>query len=335
VCEGIVWTRALASVVDYISGETFAVDRCEGCGLLATDDRRATTRHEEAYGPRYRVNRHGFTRRFRTSRRVAAIRRLFPAGFTGRLLDVGCGDGAFALAMRCEGWQVAVTELDVSRLQWLRALGIETFTTEQFVEGELGCFDAVTCWHVLEHLPGPGAFTAAVARALAPAGSFHVSVPNAASLQAGLFGSRWLHLDVPRHAWHFTRQTLVRLLGRSGLVPVGFQPMVVEYDLMGVVQGILNAATARPNLLFEALTSGRVPPSSFRDRAVTAALALPAAAAALLFCPAEWILQRGGTITLTARPGGEAGARAHTAGGLDDVHAAVKAGGTTDPNCRV
>ena len=143
VCGADRWDEAMTGVVDYLSGRDYAIDRCRTCGLLATVAPEDTAT-EEAYGPRYRVNRHGVTGRFRTARRVAAIRRMFPAPFRGRLLDLGCGDGSFALAMQASGWDVTATELDVDRLQSLRRHGIATMATDEFVAGTPARFDAIT-----------------------------------------------------------------------------------------------------------------------------------------------------------------------------------------------
>ncbi len=67
-----------------------------------------------------------------------------------------------------------------------------------------GSLDAVTLWHVLEHLDDPGEALATIAGWLAPGGALLVGVPNLASLQARIGGDRWFHLDVPRHRVHFT-----------------------------------------------------------------------------------------------------------------------------------
>ena len=44
-----------------------------------------------------------------------------------------------------------------------------------------------------------------------------VSVPNNDSLQARLGGEDWLHLDIPRHIYHFAPGSLTRLVEQAGL----------------------------------------------------------------------------------------------------------------------
>ncbi len=75
-------------------------------------------------------------------------------------------------------------------------------------------FDLITFWHVLEHLDNPRNALAAARRLIKPDGIVLVAVPNIRSFQAQLFKQDWLHLDVPRHRWHFDPQTLLTLAHR-------------------------------------------------------------------------------------------------------------------------
>ena len=74
--------------------------------------------------------------------------------------------------------------------------------------GDLGEIDgryaAIVFWHSLEHLPNPGEELERAAALLEPGGVLVVAVPNNDSLQAKLFGDRWLALDMPRHLTHIT-----------------------------------------------------------------------------------------------------------------------------------
>ena len=75
----------------------------------------------------------------------------------------------------------------------------------------------IVLWHVLEHLDDPELGLRRAVEALGCRGRIVISVPNLGSLQARIGGRCWFHLDVPRHAVHFTRRGLVRLIGRCGL----------------------------------------------------------------------------------------------------------------------
>jgi 2-polyprenyl-3-methyl-5-hydroxy-6-metoxy-1,4-benzoquinol methylase len=103
-------------------------------------------RFGEYYPARYRGSRHSFTERMRTVLRRRASESYFPRGFKGRLLDVGCGDGSFALEMRRRGWAVSATEIDDPTVKMLRAKGVDAKSPEEAERrGFEALFDAVTC----------------------------------------------------------------------------------------------------------------------------------------------------------------------------------------------
>lgn len=142
---------------------------------------------------------------------------------SGRVLDVGCGDGRFLAAMAARGWAVEGLETDPVAAQLARrrtqAAIHETFLETANVPA--AGFDLVTLLHVLEHVPDPRVTLGACRRVLRPGGALLVALPNVDSVEARLFGSAWYHLDLPRHWWGFTPHTLVRLVEECGFVVHG------------------------------------------------------------------------------------------------------------------
>jgi hypothetical protein len=65
-----------------------------------------------------------------------------------------------------------------------------------------------------------------------------IAVPNIGSFQAQLFREDWLHLDVPRHRWHFDSTTLPRLAEHCGFDVQQVSHFSLEYGPFGIVQGI-------------------------------------------------------------------------------------------------
>jgi hypothetical protein len=47
---------------------------------------------------------------------------------------------------------------------------------------------------------------------LRPNGILVISVPNIVSVQARIFRRRWYHLDVPRHLFHYSPESLTKIL---------------------------------------------------------------------------------------------------------------------------
>ena len=141
---------------------------------------------------------------------------------------------------------------------------------------------------------------AQAAALLAPGGVVLMAVPDAGSMQARVFGARWVHLDVPRHLFHFTESALTELLRTVGLTAVGTWKHEVELDLFGWTQSALNLVLPEPNVLFAVLTghpthtSRRVVAASFVLGAVLTAAAVPVVAAGVLCGDA-------GTLVVAAR----------------------------------
>jgi SAM-dependent methyltransferase len=162
--------------------------------------------------------------RLLVSGREAAI---IPFVGQGKLLDVGCGTGKDLLRLQEAGWAVTGVEISPYAASLARArLGCEVMVG-QFDEAPLDGrqFDAVRLSHVLEHLPSPRRSLEKVRRLLRPGGVLWLEVPNAGSVERRLFRRYWWSWDLPRHLYHFTPATLVRLLRE-----VGFQPRKVKCD---------------------------------------------------------------------------------------------------------
>jgi SAM-dependent methyltransferase len=160
----------------------------------------------------------------------------------GELLDVGAGKGHFMAAARELGWHVDGIEFSAASAATAAELyGVEVRVADFMSMPDDGrLYDAVVMIHVLEHLPDPRFAIARARSLLAPGGRLLISVPNAASLQARLFGSRWLHLDLPRHLYHFTPDALSVLLEGSGFEVTHRDTFSPDIEITGFVQSVLN-----------------------------------------------------------------------------------------------
>jgi SAM-dependent methyltransferase len=234
------------------SANGYPILRCLGCALAFTDDRRAPP-PSELYPP-FDQSDTAALQQVRSAlnvflrQREAVVRAVAPAG---RLLDFGCGSGAFARWMcgagydvvGLEPWSLGAPER-FGRLT-LRRQPLESATAT------LGTFDVITLWHVLEHLPRPVEVLRRLAGHLRPGGTLVVSVPNFRSWQSVLFRGRWFHLDPPRHLLHFEAATLDDCLARAGLVVTARRRFLPEYGTSGWVQSALNTILPHPNYLYE------------------------------------------------------------------------------------
>jgi SAM-dependent methyltransferase len=278
----------------------YLLRRCATCGSAVTVGTAPTTLHESgAYRP-------GDPRLYRFSQpllrafdaeRLALLRSLVAPG--ARILDAGAGRGRFLAAARAAGYDASGIEPSQRGSAAASRLGlpVQPATIEEATIGD-STLDAVTLWHVLEHLDQPGAALDRVSRWLRPHGGLLVAVPNLASLQARLGGTRWYHLDVPRHRVHFTPSGLGQLLRSRGFAVLGTRHLLLEHNAFGMWQSLVNRLTSNPSYLYNLLK--RNAPLCSPDLAITA-LALPMAPLAAIAELLAGLTGRGGTITVLAR----------------------------------
>jgi 2-polyprenyl-3-methyl-5-hydroxy-6-metoxy-1,4-benzoquinol methylase len=144
----------------------------------------------------------------------------------GRVLDVGCGQGAVGHGLRAAG----ATWLAGIEMQPEAAVVAERHYDEVAVgaaETELGHltppFDSICCYDVLEHMADPYTVLRRLLDVARPGARLHVSVPNARHVSLlrdlvlrGTFGyTEWGHRDSTHLRW-FTRRDIVDAITGAG-----------------------------------------------------------------------------------------------------------------------
>lgn len=307
-----------AELIDYLRGvrdavtwESFQILRCPQCGLGQTVPR---PRDLSRYYRNYHGDRHAFTSRYCARRRLALVRRVAGSrGANRRLLDIGCGDGTFMLEAKQGGWDVMGTEMNPD-LPRRRELNVVADLSELQSDAT---FECVTLWHSLEHLSDPLDTILRLRRLISVNGVLIIAVPDYGGLQAWLFADKWLHLDVPRHLFHFNIRALSRLLNSAGFSPERWWHQEFEYDLMGWSQSALNKLMPAPNVFFD-LVPGRSTEASATEKILNWAGGIVLSAIGVPFVLTSSLIRRGGTLVVAARPDLTAGNRtprvAHLAG---------------------
>jgi SAM-dependent methyltransferase len=144
----------------------------------------------------------------------------------GRLLDFGCGKGAFLgrFQRSYPGWELAGCDVSERYRAFVEPVtGPGRFGVTPLDEARLpgGPFDLVTMFFVAEHLADPAATLARVTAALAPGGLLYLTVPNVLVNSIDAF--------LADHLSHFCAPSLAALLRRCGLRPV----VVSEHHQVG------------------------------------------------------------------------------------------------------
>lgn len=229
--------------------------RCAGCGLVYLSPRptrQAIRRYyEREYGPHHApVRLAGISWKlqkaaFRTDasplllKLTAVIRwvintfgtRPLLLGRLGhRLIDVGCATGHHLSLYHQLGWDVQGVESDAaccSRIRGHLQLPVIEGSWEE-AEIKPGQAEAVIFWHVLEHLHNPREGLRKGFDALAPSGTVQIAAPTCDGFGFKTFQENWAALELPRHLFFFSRNTLHRILEETGFTQVRVRTLLRE-----------------------------------------------------------------------------------------------------------
>jgi SAM-dependent methyltransferase len=221
-----------------------------------------------------------------------------------RVLEVGCGDGRFLAFLRHAGFTPTGIEASPARAALARAQGlrVEAVPVEKADVPAASC-EAVLFWHALEHLDEPDHALVLARRWLRSGGRLVIAVPNLDSLQARLGRDHWFHQDVPRHLTHFTFRGLVALLERSGFEVLRSRHVLLEHNVFGMWQTLLNLVTAEQDVVYRFLKrSARYDSrrTAMRDALTVTILGLPLLGVAVALEIGAGLAGRGGTIAVEA-----------------------------------
>ncbi|WP_346238164.1 class I SAM-dependent methyltransferase [Niabella insulamsoli] len=223
-------------VKDYtVSGREFDVVHCENCTVRITQDV-PDVDHIGAYYQSEDYISHSDSKkglinklyqkvRVRTMQQKADTVKKYTGLKQGKLLDVGCGTGTFLQAMQQQGWEVTGLEPDAGAREKARQFAIDVKPSHEIFNLEASGFDAISLWHVLEHVHTLQEYVSQLKKLLKPGGRLFIAVPNYTSKDAGVYEQFWAGYDVPRHLYHFSPEAMGTLLKRHGLAIEKMLPM--------------------------------------------------------------------------------------------------------------
>jgi 2-polyprenyl-3-methyl-5-hydroxy-6-metoxy-1,4-benzoquinol methylase len=225
------------SVSDYtVSKEEFPVDECKDCSARFTQNIPVA----EEIGPYYKseeyishtdtskglINRLYQSVRNRTVKQKRKLIERITAVKRGKLLDVGSGTGFFAAEMQKNGWQVIGLEPDADARKVAAASNnIILQDLKEFFQLPVNSFDAITLWHVLEHVHELHDYMDRLKLLLKDEGKLIIAVPNYTAKDAVIYGRYWAAYDVPRHLYHFSPKAMKVLVEKHGMKIARYLPM--------------------------------------------------------------------------------------------------------------
>lgn len=144
-------------------------------------------------------------------------------GPNARVLDVGCAAGYFLRVMHELGHDVHGVELsEAIAKEAALALGADRVHIGTLDDAVTAMnyapqsFDLVTLWDVIEHVPDPQSVLRRIRELIKPGARLLLETQNVGSRWARVLGRRWHHYKHHEHLFHFTPDTIRRLLGDCG-----------------------------------------------------------------------------------------------------------------------
>lgn len=145
------------------------------------------------------------------------------------LLDSGCGTGDFLLAAKKNNWNViGIEPNEKARKIANRKTNNAVFGVEHIQKLKPHYFDVITLWHVLEHIPKYEDYLSLLKKLLKPEGTLIIAVPNFKSYDAHFYKNYWAGYDVPRHLWHFSKESISKLAKRQDMEVVKILPLFFD-----------------------------------------------------------------------------------------------------------
>jgi 2-polyprenyl-3-methyl-5-hydroxy-6-metoxy-1,4-benzoquinol methylase len=266
-CDGDLFSPYRTCLDHTVSHETFQLMRCETCKLVLTSPRPLskdlgryyvsddyishTPKSKKFFDKVYQLSRH-FTLKWKLN--LVRENALTSNGIQ-TLLDYGCGTGEFLYKCKNEGIKIkGVEPSDIARTYASELIGQPVYGS---IEESTETFDAITLWHVLEHVPDLNNIILLLKEKLNKNGTMFIAVPNHLSKDAQVYKSLWAAYDVPRHLWHFNKQSMEHLLNKLSLklektIPMQLDSYYVSMlsekhkagksTFAGLIKGFLNGA---------------------------------------------------------------------------------------------
>lgn len=223
---------------DYtVSNEMFGVFACNACGFQVTSPRPEESEMGKYYQSENYVSHSNksyglMSFLYRNARKYALNQKhdlLKPYLQGNKILDIGCGTGAFLAFMNAKGYDGVGVEPDATaRKNALEIFGILANGEDYLNTATEQSFDLITMWHVLEHVYHLEDRLKQLHKLIKDDGLICIAVPNPDSTDAQYYNEKWAAYDVPRHLYHFRPKDITALFEKYGFDMIGMHPMKLD-----------------------------------------------------------------------------------------------------------
>ena len=193
--------------------EQFKIEKCTNCGLVRTnslDTKQYDEYHrdEKEYTKDEALFRNIFLKRYQN---------IIKYKDKETILDIGASTGTMLSIFKDAGWDVWGVEPSETAVKVAKKRGIKM--SQGFFENVKlppNHFDVVLMNHTFEHVEDPLKVLKKIKRVLKKDGIVYIDVPNFDSWDAQVKGANWGYLMPSEHTFHYTSETLRKLMEKTG-----------------------------------------------------------------------------------------------------------------------
>ncbi len=206
---------SVQNVSDVIKEVTVDVVMCDNCHFLFNNPRPTESILNEHYqtnssGDVYkRIDSNSRGERL-TSLRLSFVEQYLSQKQSGKILDVGCGNGHFLDSINLLNWSKTGIDLSPSAGKNISDKNIDIIITNVLDFNPIEKFDLITCFSSFEHFYAPEITIKKIHSLLVPHGVLIVNVPNSSYPISGL--EEYYCLE---HLSHFTKDTFEMLCNKN------------------------------------------------------------------------------------------------------------------------
>ncbi|MBW8358771.1 MAG: class I SAM-dependent methyltransferase [Weeksellaceae bacterium] len=144
-----------------------------------------------------------------------------------KVLDYGCGAGEFLKFIEDDFNTVGFEPNESARSFAADKIGKASIVNDIHTLEDKS-LDAITLWHVFEHIDNQEDMLKYFHNKLNNNGLLIIAVPNPTSDDARRYGEYWAAYDVPRHVYHFTKAGMENLMNNDKWKIKKIKPLLLD-----------------------------------------------------------------------------------------------------------